>query len=117
MSGKTLSGKLTGASSTVGLVVDDVSNEPFTYSITKEAISSSEPEASFTFYTNTFLAKKTGNSAKVETVIRPYSGTMPGPLEYKKSDGALVIKLDDGTYTSISTDLRQVKMNVPPITP
>ena len=117
ISGKTVSGQLTKASSTTGLVIDDVSSEPLTYSLKKEMISSSEPEASFTFYTNTFLMKKIGTKARIEAVIRPYTNTTPETLEYKKIGDDLIIKLEDGTYSSISTASRQIKMNVPPITP
>jgi hypothetical protein len=112
ISGKKVSGTITG--SDVGMVIDDISEEAHTYSLVKESIGSENPKKDDPkiFNTNTFKLEKSGTKHRVETVIRPFKGTMPPPLQYSRDGEIIRLRLDDGTNVSISTAERQVKMNI-----
>ena len=113
LSGTNLFGTISG--STVGMNIDDISEGVHVPSITKEDITSAFQSGSFVFHTNTYMLKHTGTGAQFDAVIRPFaSGGTRSPLEFTRSGGVITIKLDDGSYTSISTAMRQVQMNVAP---
>ncbi len=114
LSGTNLFGTISG--STVGMNIDDISDEVYIPSITKENISASGSTGLLsTFKTNTYKLVNTGTGAHFDAVIRPFaSGGTRSPVEFTRSGGVITLKLDDGSYSSISTALKQVQMNVVP---
>ena len=105
VSGSTLSGKLTGTN--IGLVLDDISQEGHSYTLEQQVATSVN-----SFKNKTFQLKKLDRKARIEVVIRPYKGNAPLPLEYTRTGENIILKLDDGSFTSISTATKQVKMDI-----